>query len=120
MIMKYGTNFPGKEVMLFHATSCKNIEKINARGLNRSNAEIQSGKRFFSSHALAWLIVVNNPAMQIFKQILINTAKNAQVVTSLLISYNNLLQQASRCVRMACNSLLATNLLQVSNRHVGS
>ena len=105
-------------MMLFHGPSCENIEIINARGLNRSCAGIQR-KRFFSSHALAWLIVVNNPAMQIFEQILIHTAKNAQVETSLLTSCNNLLQQASRSVRMACDSLLATSLLQVANRLVG-
>ena len=106
-------------MMLFYGTSCDNIEIINARGLNRSFV-YKHGKRFFSSHALAWLIVVNNPTMQIFKQILIPTAKNAQVVTSLLISYKNLLQQASTCVRMACDSLLATSLLQVANRLFGS
>ena len=35
---KYGSNFPGKELMLFHGTSCDNVEKINAGGLNRSFA----------------------------------------------------------------------------------
>ena len=42
------------------------------------------------------------------------TAKNVQFATSLLFtSCNNLLQQG--CVRMACVSLLTTNLLQVIN-----
>ena len=117
MMKKYGSNFPGKEKMLFHGTSCENVEKINADGLNPLNTG-RCRKRFFCSHALVRLIVVNNPAMQIFKQILIHTAKNAQVATSLLISYNNLLQQASRCVRMACDSLLATSLLSVMSKLV--
>ena len=37
---KYGSNFAGKELMLFHGTSRENIEKINAGGLNRSFAGI--------------------------------------------------------------------------------
>jgi hypothetical protein len=40
MMKKYGTNFPGKELMLFHGTSAENIEKINSGGLNRSFAGI--------------------------------------------------------------------------------
>ena len=49
----------------------------------------------------------------------IYTAKKAQVATSLLTSCNNLLQQADiRCVRMPCDSLLTTSLLQVINRLV--
>jgi hypothetical protein len=35
---KYGSDFPGKEPWLFHGTSCDNVEKINAGGLNRSFA----------------------------------------------------------------------------------
>ena len=38
MMKKYGRNFTGKELMLFHGTSSDNIEKINAGGLNRSYA----------------------------------------------------------------------------------
>ena len=38
MMKKYGSNFTGKELMLFHGTSAQNIEKINADGLNRSYA----------------------------------------------------------------------------------
>ena len=38
MMKKYGSNFTGKELMLFHGTSFGNIEKINAGGLNRSYA----------------------------------------------------------------------------------
>ena len=38
MMKKYGSKFPGKELMLFHGTSAKNIEKINFGGLNRSYA----------------------------------------------------------------------------------
>ena len=40
MMNKYGSNFTGKELMLFHGTSAENIEKINAGGLNRSYAGI--------------------------------------------------------------------------------
>jgi hypothetical protein len=43
MMKKHGSNFPGKELMLFHGTSAENIEKINAGGLNRSYAG-QHGK----------------------------------------------------------------------------
>ena len=35
MMKKCGSNFPSKEKMLFHGTSCENVEKINADGLNR-------------------------------------------------------------------------------------
>ena len=45
MMKKYGSNFPGKEKMLFHGTSCENVEKINAGGLNRSYSGIH-GKSF--------------------------------------------------------------------------
>ena len=38
MKKKYGSNFPGKELMLFHGTSYENVEKINSGGLNRSFA----------------------------------------------------------------------------------
>jgi hypothetical protein len=38
MMKKYGGNFAGKEVRLFHGTSVENIEKINAGGLNRNYA----------------------------------------------------------------------------------
>jgi hypothetical protein len=38
MMKKFGSNFAGKELMLFHGTSDANIEKINAGGLNRSFA----------------------------------------------------------------------------------
>ncbi len=38
MMKKYGSNFPSKELMLFHGTSYENVEKINAGGLNRSYA----------------------------------------------------------------------------------
>ena len=50
-----------------------------------------------------------------------NTAKNAQVLTSLLTSCNNLLQQAD--IRMGLHGLrrlVTTNLLQVVNRLVAS
>ena len=50
-----------------------------------------------------------------------NTAKNAQVLTSLLTSCNNLLQQAD--IRMGLHGLrrlVTTNLLQVLNRLVAS
>ena len=40
MMKKYGSNFTGKELKLFHGTSAQNIEKINAGGLNRSYAGI--------------------------------------------------------------------------------
>ena len=40
MMNKYGSNFTGKELMLFHGTSVGNIEKINSGGLNRSYAGI--------------------------------------------------------------------------------
>ena len=51
------------------------------------------------------------------------TAKNAPVATSLLTSCNNLAdinKPISRCVRMACDSLLTTSLLQVVNKLVAS
>ena len=38
MVNKYGSNFAGKELMLFHGTSRENIEKINAGGFDRSFA----------------------------------------------------------------------------------
>jgi hypothetical protein len=38
MVYKYGSNFTGKELMLFHGTSREFIEIINAGGLNRSYA----------------------------------------------------------------------------------
>ena len=38
MMKKHGSNFTGKELMLFHGTSNVNVEKINAGGLNRSFA----------------------------------------------------------------------------------
>ncbi|XP_028411310.1 uncharacterized protein LOC114533885 isoform X2 [Dendronephthya gigantea] len=38
MMKKFGNNFPGKELMLFHGTSAENISKINSGGLNRSYA----------------------------------------------------------------------------------
>ena len=34
MMQKYGKNFAGKELMLFHGTTRENIENINAVGLN--------------------------------------------------------------------------------------
>ena len=40
MEKKYSSNFPGKELMLFHGTSSENVEKINSGGLNRSYAGI--------------------------------------------------------------------------------
>jgi hypothetical protein len=40
MMKKHGSNFTGKELMLFHGTSSENIEKINAGGLNRNYAGI--------------------------------------------------------------------------------
>jgi hypothetical protein len=40
MMKKFGSNFTGKELMLFHGTSVANIEKINAGGLNRNFAGI--------------------------------------------------------------------------------
>ena len=49
------------------------------------------------------------------------TARNAQVVASLLTSCNRLDHKPiSRCVRMACDSLLTTNLLQLVNRLAAS
>ena len=49
---------------------------------------------------------------------LIYTAKNAQVATSLLTTWNKLVvnKPISGCVRMACDSLFTTSLLQVVNR----
>jgi hypothetical protein len=46
MMKKHGSNFTGKELMLFHGTSSVNIEKINAGGLNRSYGG-QHGKGTF-------------------------------------------------------------------------
>ena len=40
MMTKYGKDFTGKELKLFHGTSRENIEKINSGGLNRSYAGI--------------------------------------------------------------------------------
>ena len=51
MMKKYGTNFLSKEKMLFHGTSCENVEKINAGGLNRSYAGIH-GKSFIPTFPL--------------------------------------------------------------------
>ena len=49
------------------------------------------------------------------------TAKNAQVVTSLLTSRNNLIQQADIRMRShGLRQLVTTSLLQVVNRLVGS
>ena len=47
--------------------------------------------------------------------IYIYTDKNAEVATSLLTSCN---KPISGCVRMACDSLLTTSLLQVVNRQL--
>ncbi|CAB3995123.1 poly [ADP-ribose] polymerase 14-like [Paramuricea clavata] len=38
MMNKFGSNFAGKELWLFHGTSLQSIDKINANGLNRSYA----------------------------------------------------------------------------------
>jgi hypothetical protein len=38
MMNKFGSNFAGKELWLFHGTSPKSVDKINANGLNRSYA----------------------------------------------------------------------------------
>ncbi|XP_028391015.1 protein mono-ADP-ribosyltransferase PARP14-like [Dendronephthya gigantea] len=38
MMAKYGSNFAGKEKMLFHGTPPQNVDKINYGGLNRSFA----------------------------------------------------------------------------------
>ena len=48
MMTKYGKNFCGKELMLFHGTSPENIEKINAGGLNRSYAGVHCKACCFS------------------------------------------------------------------------
>ena len=50
------------------------------------------------------------------------TDKNAEISTSLLASCNSLVirMAISGCVRMACDSLLITSLLQVVNRLVAS
>ena len=45
MMKKYRYNLSKKEKMLFHGTSHKNLEKINAGGLNRSYAGM-NGKTF--------------------------------------------------------------------------
>ncbi|XP_028405586.1 protein mono-ADP-ribosyltransferase PARP15-like isoform X1 [Dendronephthya gigantea] len=42
MKTKYGRNFPGKELMLFHGTSSENIDTINSGGLNRNFAGIHA------------------------------------------------------------------------------
>ena len=44
MMKKYGKNFAGKELMLFHGTSHENIDKINSDGLNRNFAGINGKK----------------------------------------------------------------------------
>ena len=46
MKKKYGGNFAGKELELFHGTSGENIKNINANGLNRSCAR-QNGKLIY-------------------------------------------------------------------------
>jgi O-acetyl-ADP-ribose deacetylase (regulator of RNase III) len=38
MMNKFGSNFAGKELWLFHGTSLQSVDKINANGLNRSYA----------------------------------------------------------------------------------
>ena len=46
MMKKYGNNFAGKELMLFHGTPPQNVDKINFGGLNRNFAGAH-GKIFF-------------------------------------------------------------------------
>ena len=62
---------------------------------------------------------MHNSGTKCLKNWLTDTAKNEQVVTSLLTSCKNLLQADIR-IRMACDSLLTTSLLQVVKRLVAS
>lgn len=61
MIEKHGGNFPSKEKMLFHGTSFKNLDKINADGLNRSYAgahgKIRGGPLPF--HLLIYFVMIS-------------------------------------------------------------
>ena len=56
MSKKYGSNFSGKELRLFHGTSYDNVEKINFGGLNRSFAGKNGNvcKNSLSIHNFFW------------------------------------------------------------------
>ena len=61
---------------------------------------------------------VGRASYQAFLTHLLYTARNAQVATSLLTTWNRLVinKPISGCVRMACDSLFTTSLFQVVNR----
>ena len=77
---------------------------------NHNTAHNLCWPRFDNVDNLKWNSTLISPF------ILVCTAKNVQVATSLFTSCNN--KQISRCVRMACDKLLTTGPLQVVNKHI--
>jgi hypothetical protein len=59
MMKKYGGNFAGKELRLFHGTNVENIEKINADGLNRNYAGIHGNVCLFFLLMLLLLLLLS-------------------------------------------------------------